>query len=255
MVRDGWRLALGTLTAVPVRAPAAVDRTTAGTAMAIAPLATLPLGIACTLVAWGGQVLGLPVMVTALLAVGAVTLGNRAFHLDGLSDTADALTASYDRERSLAVMKTGTSGPAGVVACILVLGLQVAGLAGLFAARSDLPAAVLAGTVVCASRAAFALCCVRGIGAARTGGLGHLCAGSVPRTATLLAWIVVAGGLGLTGWWSGQPWWVGVLATAVAAGVVGFVLSRSHRRFGGVTGDVFGAGAEMSLATMLVVLS
>jgi adenosylcobinamide-GDP ribazoletransferase len=255
MLLDGWRLAAGMLTAVPVRAPAALDRTRAGTAMGIAPLAVLPLGCACALVAWGGVQLGLPLLVVALLAISVVVLGNRAFHLDGLSDTSDALAASYDRERSLEVMKSGTSGPAGTTATILVLGLQIAGLAGVLAGEYVLRSAVLAGVAVCASRAAFALCCVRGVAAARPSGLGHMCAGSVPRSAVVLVWVVVAASLAAAGRWSGLPWWRGLLSATVAAAVVMLLLRRASRRLGGVTGDIFGAGAELSLAAILVVFS
>lgn len=73
-----------------------------------------------------GHWLDLPTLVMALLAVGAAVLGNRAFHLDGLSDTVDGYAASFDAQRSLAVMKTGTSGPAGVAATVLVVGQLVA---------------------------------------------------------------------------------------------------------------------------------
>jgi cobalamin synthase len=83
---------------------------------------------AVTLVVVAGHALDLPVFVAALLALGAAILGNRAFHLDGHSDIVDGMAASYDRERSLEAMKSGTSGPAGVVAIVLVLGLQAAGL-------------------------------------------------------------------------------------------------------------------------------
>ncbi len=45
-------------------------------------------------------------LVVALLAFGGLALGNHGSHLDGLSDVADGLAASYDGERrSLAVMK------------------------------------------------------------------------------------------------------------------------------------------------------
>jgi adenosylcobinamide-GDP ribazoletransferase len=45
--------------------------------------------------------------------------------------------------------------------------------------------------------------------------------------------------------------------TAVAAGavVVGEIVLRAVKRFGGVTGDVFGAAVEAALATILIALS
>ena len=153
MLLDAWRLALGTLTAIPVAPPALVDRRRAGMAMVLAPLAVLPLAVAVTLVALAGHGLDLPIPVAALLALGATILGNRAFHLDGLSDTVDGMAASYDRERSLAVMKSGTSGPAGVVAVVLVLGLQATGLVAVLASTHPVRAAVLAGCALCVSRA------------------------------------------------------------------------------------------------------
>ncbi|MCU1535669.1 MAG: Adenosylcobinamide-GDP ribazoletransferase, partial [Humibacillus sp.] len=41
-VRDAWRLALGTFTAVPVTPPGRTDGRVAGTAMLLAPLTALP---------------------------------------------------------------------------------------------------------------------------------------------------------------------------------------------------------------------
>lgn len=251
MIGDAWRLSVGTLTAIPVRPPSTVDRNRAAAAMVLAPLAVLPLGLAVAGVLLAGDWLGLPVLVTALLAIGAAILGNRAFHLDGLSDTVDGLAASYDRSRSLEVMKSGTSGPAGVVAVVLVLGLQVAGLASLVSPEG----AVLAGVAVCASRAGLAVCCARGVTAARTDGLGSTYTQTVPRFVAVFVWLVVGLALALTGVWAGLPWWRGALAAAVAFAVVVALLVRANRRFGGVTGDVFGAAIELSLAAMLVSLS
>jgi adenosylcobinamide-GDP ribazoletransferase len=253
MLPDAWRLAVGTLTAVPVRPPSTVDRRRAGAAMTLAPLAALPLGAAVAVVGWAGRRLDLPLLVVALLALAAAVLGNRAFHLDGLADTVDGMAASYDRERSLAVMKTGTSGPAGVVAILLVVGLQASGLAGLLAASPRAP--VLAGACVCVARAVLAVCCARGVPSARPGGLGDTYTGTVPRSVALAIWLGVGAVLALLGAWVGLPWWRGALATVLALAVAVAVVARATRRFGGVTGDVFGATIELALAALLVALS
>lgn len=253
MLLDSWRLAVGTLTAVPVRPPTMVDRRRASAAMVLAPIAVLPLGLLVTGVALAGHWLALPTLVTALLAIGALVLGTRALHLDGLSDTVDGLAASYDRERSLSVMKSGTSGPAGVVAIVLVLGLQATGLASLLA--TSWRGAVFAGIAVGASRAALAVCCARGVPAARPDGLGSTYTQTVPRSVAVLVWILVGVVLALTGAWAGLPWWRGALAALLALGVVLVVVRRTTRRFGGVTGDVFGASIELALAAMLVTLA
>lgn len=234
MLLDAWRLALGTLTALPVKPPRVVDPARARLAMVIAPIAALPLGISAAAVVLAGDELDLAPLVVALLAIGVVVLGNRCFHLDGLSDVADALAASYDRERSLEVMKSGTSGPAGVVAVFLVLGLQVAGMAGATAWE--------AGAAVCLSRAALVICCLRFVPPARADGIGRSFTQTVPLPVALVVWVVVA-------------LLLGPIAAVVALAVVALLVWRAVRRFGGVTGDVFGASVEVALAAMLVTLS
>jgi adenosylcobinamide-GDP ribazoletransferase len=252
---DAWRLAVGTLTSVPVRPPRLVDRRRAGLAMVLAPLAALPLGLAALAIVAGGDALGLPTLVVALLAVGAVALGNRGLHLDGLSDVADGLAASYERERSLAVMKTGTSGPAGTVAVVLVLGLQVAGLTGDLAEAAGWRAGLLAGLVVCASRVALPLCCARGLRPARPDGLGRTYTQTVPPVVVAVVGVLAAAALAPAAAAAGLDWWRGPLALAVALLAVAVLLARTVRRFGGVTGDVFGACVETALAALLVSLS
>jgi len=251
---DAWRLGLGTLTAVPVRPPTTVDRRRAGLAMLSAPLATLPLGLAAAAVIAIADRLGLPGLVTALLALAAVVAGNRALHLDGLSDTVDGLAASHDRDRSLAVMRSGTAGPAGVVAIVFVVGLQVAGLSSFLGTTTWWRGAVAAGVAVCLSRAALALCCLRGVPAAREDGLGLTYTQTVSPPAAALVGIGAAAVLGGAAHLIGLPWWRGPLAVAIAGVVVGGVVRRAIRRFGGVTGDVFGASIEAALATLLVAL-
>ena len=227
-MRDAWRLATGTLTAVPVRAPARVDRATARAAMLLAPLAVLPLGVLVAAVLWLGGALGLPTLAVGFVAVGALAAGSRALHWDGLSDVADGLTASFDRERSLSVMHAGTSGPAGVTATVVVAGVQAAALT---AYVDTLPLALLAGALVCLSRCALWIVCCTRVPAARPGGLGVTYARTVPLP------VAVVGG---------------VLLSVTGGLVVVAVVRRATARLGGVTGDVFGAAIELALATTLL---
>lgn len=255
MIRDGWRLAAGTFSVVRVAAPTSVDRRRAAAAALLAPVAVLPLGLVAAAVLALGHAADLPAPVSALLAIGAVALGNRALHLDGLSDTVDGLSASFDPARSLEVMRSGTAGPAGVAALVVVLGLQTGGMAGLLVGSHPVRGAVLAGLAICVSRAAVALACVRGVPAARPDGLGSVFAGSVPVTWAALLWLVLGAALGATACWAGLPWWRGAVAAGCAVVVVLLLVRIARRRLGGVTGDVFGASVELALAALLVALA
>lgn len=251
-MRDAWRLAVGTLSAVPVAPPSRVDPQVARSAMLLAPLAVLPLGVVVALVCGLGPAVGLPDLAVGLLAVAALVLGTRALHVDGLSDVADGLTASHDPARSLEVMKTGPSGPAGGAAVLLVLGLQAVGFAALADAAGRGPAAaVLAGLVVCASRCALSLTCATGVASAG-GGLGRTFAGTVPRPAAVTSWLVATGLLTTAVLWAGGVWWQGPLAGGLAVLVVVGLLHRTVRRLGGVTGDVYGAAIELALVALLL---
>lgn len=255
MLLDSWRLAIGTLSALPVAPPRHVDRRRAGLAMVLAPLAMLPAAVVLVAVAAGGHVLELPVAVTALLVVAAVVLGNRGFHLDGLSDTADGLAASYDPERSLEVMKSGSSGPAGTAAVVVVLALQAALLTSLLGGGEWLRDAVLAAACLVSSRAVLTLCCLRGVRPARPDGLGSGFTETVPIWAAGAVVVAAAAGLSLLAAWSDLDWWRGLLGAALAVAVTAALIARTTRRFGGVTGDVFGAAVEVAFVATLVAVA
>ena len=240
---DGLRLALGTLTVLPVPPPRQVGRAEAAVAMASAPIAVLPVAAAAGATAWAGDLLALPPLVVATLTVVVLGLATGGLHLDGLADTVDGLATHGTRARRLEVMRRGDVGPSGAAALLLVLALQVGALSALVAQGSS-PLAVVLAVVV--SRAVLAPACMRGFTAARTEGLGSTVVGAVPPLAaalvvvvtTILA-ILVAGPGGLIG--------VVVAAAAVAA-----VLLVCGRKLGGSTGDVLGACVEIALAAFLV---
>jgi len=246
LIADALRLAVGTLTVLPVRPPRSVERRTAALAMLLAPVAVLPLAAVAALVVWAGAA-AVPPLLTGVLAVGALALGSGGLHLDGLADSADGLGVPGDRERALAVMRTGDVGPLGAAALVLVMVAQASALAGLVSVRGG-EAALTVGLAVVVSRGVLALTCTRGVPAARADGLGSAVAGAVPATATVLL-LLGLGSLGLAV--SGVQ---GVAAVVAAAAVAVVVLVLARRRFGGVTGDVLGACVELALTAALVVL-
>ena len=248
-VRDGWRLALGTFTAIPTAPPGQVDSARAGVSLLLAPFAfglwSAAVGALLALGVW----VGIDPLPLAAVGVALLVLGNRAFHLDGLADTVDGLASSYSQERSLEVARLGNVGPAGVAAITLVLLVQVTASASVLT-HSHGP--WLFAGLAASSRAAAALTAVKGVGAARPEGLGATFAGSVPRAAAFGLWVlvlsVVAGltylsGGGLTG-----P--LAFFALSVLA--VAALVHRCHQRFGGMIGDAMGASIEIVFALLLV---
>ncbi|UUV34617.1 adenosylcobinamide-GDP ribazoletransferase [Amycolatopsis roodepoortensis] len=247
MIADALKMAIGTLTTVRVPAPGVIDRRVAGGAMVLAPPAVVPLAAVASVIVFLGELIGLPAFASAALALGAVALGSRGLHLDGLADTADGLGASYDRARALEVMRRGDSGPTGIATLLLVLLVQVGALAGAISAGHGIAAAAVA---VVAGRGVLSLCCARGVPSARPEGLGATVAGSVPVWAAAVVFAVLAGAAALV-----LPWWQGLAAVALGYLAAAALLARCVQRLGGVTGDVLGGCVEVAVAGVLLASS
>ncbi|MFF8292008.1 adenosylcobinamide-GDP ribazoletransferase [Streptomyces sp. NPDC016309] len=253
---DGIRFAFGTLTVLPVRVTR-WDREAARAGMLWAPFAGLVVGAAAaaagglTGLAGGGPLLA----AVACAAVPAVL--TRGLHLDGLADTADGLGSGKPAEDALRIMKQSDIGPFGVITLLFVLLAQVAALHELYADRGwaqGTAGAVVAGTV---ARLALTLASRAGVPAARPEGLGAVVAGTVPaRAALAVALLVLAAAAGAGAALDG-PYGAlrHVVAAAGALAAAQWLLGRCVRRFGGVTGDVFGAVEETAATATLVVLT
>jgi len=252
MTADGLRLAVGTFTAIPVPAPRRITRSTARTAMILAPLATLPIAAAAAVVGVVGGAAAVPNLVTAAVLIGVVALGSRGLHLDGLADTADGLSASYDRAKALEVMRRGNTGPIGAVALVIVLITQIAAAAAILGRPWG---ALAAGGLICLSRGSLLISCAAGIGAARPDGLGAAVAGVVPRVVSGVGLVLAAAIACVLLAVTGSPWWLGVVAIVLSGVVALLLVLRCKSRFGGITGDVLGAGIELTLAALLMVAS
>lgn len=248
---DPVRLVLGTLTRIPVPPPRHVDGAVARTAMLLAPLVGLLLGLLSAAVHAIAAALGAPGLLSAALALAALTWLTRGLHWDGLADVADALGSAAPPDRARAIMKDPTVGAFGVLSVAMVLLVQVSALAAP-AARAD--AAALLVTSVVAARTVQTLACLRGVPGMVGQGLGSTVAGTVPAAAAVVIVLVVmltASGYGLLAdpgtWWV----WPGVVAAGVLAGAA--TVAVCVRRLGGVSGDVLGAATEIAAAGALVV--
>src|SRR5262245_1437756 len=94
------------------------------------PVVGLVLG-ACLAVASLAVDRVVPPGVGALLLVALWAGLTGGLHLDGLADTFDGLGGGWTRERALSIMRDARSGPYGVTAIVLVLGLKAATVASL----------------------------------------------------------------------------------------------------------------------------
>lgn len=242
---DAPRLAIGTLTRVPIAPPRRIDRRTAGRAMSLAPLIGLFLGAVTAGLALGIDAIpdGPRSPLAAVVVVAALAWLTRGLHLDGLADTADALGSGRPAEQALQIARRPDIGPFGVVTIVLVLGLDASALAVI---GERTPGAILLAVVT--ARIALTWACTPLGRAARPDGLGAMVAGTVTPWIPLAWTIAIGGTVALT-----VPGWL--LALGVAGIVATWMLALCSRRLGGITGDVLGATIEVTTAAVLVTIA
>lgn len=180
------------------------------------------------------------VLAALVLAVWALLTGG--LHLDGLADTADAwIGGQGDRDRTLAIMKDPRSGPAAIMAVVLVLLAKFAALQALLAGDALyllLLAPVLGRTVVVLLLITTPYVRPAGLGTPYAEYLPQLSCGA-------LVLLVAASVVVLLGWQGGA------LLAALGVGFLGFrywLLTR----LGGATGDTLGAACELSETVALL---
>jgi adenosylcobinamide-GDP ribazoletransferase len=236
---DGLRTAFGLLTVLP----AGGNRWAPARAVAWYPLVGVVLA---ALLAGSAALLyhALSPLLAAALTVALWVLLTGALHFDGLADTADAAFAPVAPERRLDILRDVHHGTFALVAVVLVLALKVAALAT-FDGRAAAGAAVLA---VVVGRAAL-LPVMRLFRPARSGGMGeasrtgaHSAAIGVAIAVAAAAALLAFGGQGL----------------ALAAGLFLLALASAawlSGRFGGLSGDCYGAIIEILEMFALVATS
>jgi adenosylcobinamide-GDP ribazoletransferase len=182
----------------------------------------------------------------AVLVLGSWTWLTGALHLDGLADWADGRFGARDRERALVIMKDSRIGAFGAIALVLVLVAKWAALARIIE-HPDLLGWLV--TVPAVSRFAQVELAVSLPYARPEGGTAAAFVNGARLSHRLVALLLAAGAaIALAG-----PAGIGGL-------VVGWALARLHgrgcrRRFGGVTGDLLGAGSELIETALLFIVA
>ncbi|MER6913042.1 adenosylcobinamide-GDP ribazoletransferase [Streptomyces sp. NPDC000594] len=249
----GLRFAFGTLTVLPVRVTR-WDRDAARSGMLLAPLAGVVVGVLAGAVGTGVLLLGAGATLAAVATVAVPAVLTRGLHLDGLADTADGLGSGRPADDALRIMKQSDIGPFGVITLLFTLLAQIAAVAELYGAGWAYGAVGALLSAVTA-RTALTLAARRGVPAARPEGLGAAVAEAVPAPA---AWAVAAtvtlAGAALGALLGGYGAPRHALGVALGLGGALLLLRRCVRRFGGVTGDVFGALAETAATLCLLAL-
>lgn len=254
-------VAVATLTRIPV--PRRLLRREDLAAAAVwFPVVGAGVGLVVGGVLVGGMTLVAPA-VAAALAVAADVVLTGAFHLDGLADSADGL-AGRDREHRLAIMKDHAVGVFGVTAIVLDLLVKTVTLAtlatvpALVTSEWDLRLVLVGVVAACyaASRGAM-VPLARALPYARSDGTGRAVIEGLTsvRTVagTLLTLVLVIGAGLVADGAAGVSLDVAAVVVTLAVAVVTLVIGAvARRRLGGVTGDVLGATAELTLLAALV---
>jgi adenosylcobinamide-GDP ribazoletransferase len=170
----------------------------------------------------------------ALLVVAWIVLTG-GLHLDGLMDTCDGVFGRADRARKLEIMKDSRVGSFGVLGGVCVLLLKFALLSSM-STRLLFPVLLIVPTV---ARWGI-LVAVRIFPAARTTGMGATFRQTLTTPRLLIGALIALLAVLLFGHFIGLLVWFGMILAAL---IVGTSVTQS---LGGLTGDVYGAVAEVA---------
>lgn len=230
-----FRLAISFLTRLPLRDKGVWDEVAFSRATRFYPLVGLIVGIFVAVISQLCAFIHSDL--AALAAVIAAIVVSGGIHLDGFMDTCDGVLASRGRERALAIMKDSHVGAFGVIGVILLL-LTKYVLYGIVVAANAFLAAILCAAVLARLLLVVGLIFFQ---AARDEGLGATVKKNVSKAS--IGWGLLL--LVLIALVSGYRWQL--LMALTAAIIIMILVARALQRFlGGLTGDTYGAIAELS---------
>ena len=232
------------LTIIPLPFSIRCEEEDLGRSMALFPLVGLVLGAGLV----GLNFLLTPLFprpVADLLLIVALAAVTGALHLDGLADVCDGIAARGSRERFLEVMKDSRVGPVGAVGLILCLLLK-------YETLLQVPLAVKKEALLLFPL--FARFCqvqmTVGARRARNDGLGAVFVGGAGVRQFIVAYVITLSAAYLL---MGME---GIYCALILYLFTWGLKTWSHRRLGGITGDVIGCASELNeVVALLAVLA
>ena len=228
-------LSLQLLTRIPIKKQIDVKDDMLIRGVNFYPVIGVVVGLFDVLIFWLFS-LFMPKMFAALCAVLAELCITGGFHLDGLSDTADAIYSARTKERMLEIMKDTRVGSNGVIASVMDMLFKFI----LISTSRHTIAALILGPV--AGKMVQSLLMYKAV-YPREKGLGHSYIGRV--TGDILMISSLSGFIIMTvGMIPVARWFAPVFPVAC------FLLAIGYRRYieskiDGMTGDTLGAGSEI----------
>jgi adenosylcobinamide-GDP ribazoletransferase len=238
--------ALRFLTAVPVPGLPPMDETSVVRSMAAFPFVGLLIGAGGAAAGWAaGWLWGASLQAMAVvIAWMLLTLG---LHLDGIADSCDALFSWRSRERKLEIMKDSRIGTMGALGLLAIVLLKIGALL-------TLESLWWLGALLAPVWGRWAD--IYGIfffPAAREGGMGHTFHEQVRRLDFVIASVsalLIGAALRLP---RSLPW--GALVVLAVWPVIHLLARRMVAVLGGLTGDTYGALAEIGEVVTLLALA
>ena len=215
------------------------------------PIVGALVGLAGGIVLLLGAALGLPPLAAALIGIGATIALTGALHEDGLADTLDGFGGGRDVPSRLAIMRDSRIGSYGVLGLIGSVGLRVALLAA-WLPQSPWQAAMALIAMEAVGRGAVVWLWAT-LPPARADGLSAGLPG--PTEEARNAALVLAAIAGIVGGTLAAGVFAALVALAAAALAVLATGSWARSMIGGQTGDVLGAGEQLTALAFLLALA
>lgn len=212
--------------------------------LAYASFAFPLVGLGIGAVVWGARFLaewrtGNPLL-SSFLALFVWVFLTRGLHLDGVADVCDALFSGRDKEGRRLILKDPRVGTFGVLGVLFTLGMKGVSVFGLHGSFPFLFTPVLGRTVALLFGAFFPPSSPQGLGGEFVGKVGK--GFFLFWLAVLLFWGLEVGGISA------------LLKTLLTFGIMFTLGKKLSHSFGGLSGDMVGAGIEWGEALFLFLL-